>query len=296
MRPATGCGAPGSRSTRWRRTHAVLLSRPFWMWGAEMGANEHGVVIGNEAVFTDQPYAATGLTGMDLLRLALERADTAAAAVGRASPRCSSATAREAGADTRTPASPTTTASWWPMPPRPTSSRPPARCGTSNGSPRGCGPSATGSPSPGSPGTPPGCPPTSPGAASVGPSPGRAAPRHLRDLMAVLRDHGARGPAPRFAPVIGAKAAPCMHAGGGIKATSQTTGSWVADLGADGDHRHWVTATSAPCTGLFKPVAGRPSPSTSVPTRPTGSTPTRCGGATRCSTGPCWPTRHASSR
>ncbi len=59
-------------------TNGVLISRPFWMWGAEMGINAHGVSIGNEAVFTKMPYEkGDTLTGMDLLRLALERAPTA---------------------------------------------------------------------------------------------------------------------------------------------------------------------------------------------------------------------------
>nr|HEX2574929.1 carcinine hydrolase/isopenicillin-N N-acyltransferase family protein [Aquihabitans sp.] len=62
-------------------THAVVLSQPWWMWGAEMGANGHGVVIGNEAVFTKRPQGPPSLLGMDLLRLALERATTAADAV-----------------------------------------------------------------------------------------------------------------------------------------------------------------------------------------------------------------------
>ncbi len=66
-----------------RHTFEVVLSKPFQMWGAEMGVNEHGLVIGNEAVFTRIKFARknTGLTGMDMLRLALERCKTAEQAI-----------------------------------------------------------------------------------------------------------------------------------------------------------------------------------------------------------------------
>ena len=81
-----------AHGTRVRMTHveidqvpetaAVLLSKPFWMWGAEMGANEHGVVIGNEAVHGTVPASLEpGVLGMDLLRLGLERSRSAGEAL-----------------------------------------------------------------------------------------------------------------------------------------------------------------------------------------------------------------------
>lgn len=57
-------------------TYDVLLLKPSWMWGAEMGANEYGLNIGNEAVFTKVKQGPPALLGMDMVRLALERCRT----------------------------------------------------------------------------------------------------------------------------------------------------------------------------------------------------------------------------
>ena len=52
------------------KTYGVLGSKPYWIWGYEMGVNEKGVMIGNEA--QGSRAAETGdenaLLGMDLLR------------------------------------------------------------------------------------------------------------------------------------------------------------------------------------------------------------------------------------
>jgi len=236
------------------QTHAVLLSRPWWMWGAEMGTNEYGVTIGNEAVFTRQRVAATGLTGMDLVRLGLERAASAEEAI-----RVIVALIEEFGQGGLCSLERkgfTYHNSFIVADPRrafvlETAGREHAveeiagARSISNGL-------------------------TIPGFAEqhsdriktrVSACRWRQArTQHLAersenvaDLMRILRDHGEGHVWPRYSLLNGGLGAPCVHAGG-MLAASQTAASWVADL-RPGAIRHWATATAAPCTSLFKPVA-----------------------------------------
>lgn len=62
---------------------SFIGGRPTWLWGVEHGVNEHRVAIGNERVWTvdDASSQPQALIGMDLVRLALERAPDADTAV-----------------------------------------------------------------------------------------------------------------------------------------------------------------------------------------------------------------------
>ncbi len=268
-----------------RRTHAVLLATPYWIWGAEMGVNDAGVAIGNEAVFTRVPREKSdGLIGMDLLRLALERADTADEAVdvitgllarygqggqcghthnlrydnsfivadpqqawvletaGRewAASRIerygsiSNAIAQGATADRRSPGlvDEAVRRGWCPAPDTfdfaaQYSDRVYTRF--SDARPRQCR--------------------TEGGLAAAA---GAVTPALA---MSLLRDHGERGASPGWTPARGLLGQDvCAHAGFGPVRVSQSVGSMVAHLVPGQPATVWVTATSAPCTSVFKPV------------------------------------------
>lgn len=235
-------------------TYATLLSQPFWIWGAEMGTNEHGVTIGNEAVFTNEPYEKRpGLIGMDLLRLALERADTAKAAVdvittllekyGQGG-RCGHESAKFTYHNSFIVADPReayvleTAGRKW------TTEYVRGARTISNGLTipefqtkysdlmkthfSGCR------------------------LREIRTQELAESSRALGDLMRLLADHGPGREHPHHAWSHGGLHAPCVHAGG-ILASSQTTASWVAELSPNGC-AHWATGTAAPCVSLFKPV------------------------------------------
>lgn len=64
-----------------RRTASVLAGREEGAWGYEHGVNEHGVAIGCAHVPMRLQGEANGLSGADLVRLGLERAQDAPHAV-----------------------------------------------------------------------------------------------------------------------------------------------------------------------------------------------------------------------
>jgi dipeptidase len=260
-------------------THACLLSRPFWMWGAEMGANAQGVVIGNEALHATTPaQRKPALTGMDLVRLGLERGASAAEAVGviieLLERHGQGGDCGHLGrfyynngfiiADAREAYVLETAGRWWAVE-RVTSQRSLSNAySIGRDYDRVSGALAEHAAAAGWTGADgrfdvaAGLLDEARDAVSFGRGRcaraqgllDRAAPELTpAAMMAILRDHG---DAPHWSPANTERRTLCMHAAEGAR-RSQSVASMVTEL-REGQIVHWVTGTSAPCTSLFKPV------------------------------------------
>jgi secernin len=63
-------------------TYEMILTKAFWTYGCEIGINEYGLAMGEEAVFTTQmAEEKDGIIGPDLMRIGLERARTCQEAI-----------------------------------------------------------------------------------------------------------------------------------------------------------------------------------------------------------------------
>ncbi len=57
------------------QTYEVFLTKAFWNYGCEVGVNEYGLAMGEEAVYTtEMAEEKDGIIGPDLMRIGLERA------------------------------------------------------------------------------------------------------------------------------------------------------------------------------------------------------------------------------
>jgi secernin len=263
-------------------TNAVLLSRPFWIWGAEMGGNDHGVAIGNEAVFARVPSGRKpGMIGMDLLRLGLERGDSARQSLDvmielleqyGQSGNCGHVRRQFYDnsfiiADCREAFVLETFGRHWAVEDvsRMRTISNALSIGTGHarvsdglgdlarakGWHRGSGrldfAASFSDPVREAPGQ---------GRARCARSTEmlreRNAPLRVEDMKTVLRDH--RGvDAATWRPDMGTDRTICMHAHPSVGRRGQTTAAMVSELRAGGAV-HWVTGTAAPCTSIFKPV------------------------------------------
>jgi len=242
------------------------------MWGAEMGANEHGVVIGNEAMHSViAPSETPALTGMDLLRLALERASSAAEAVDVIT------TLLEAHgqggncghlhpffyhngfliADGREAFVLETVGRSWAC------ERVRDERALSNAYSIGSEYERISADlradapfdfaerfiDTDRDGVSFGRGRCERGAQLLSAHNGRLT---AQAMMAVLRDHGVEGETPSWTPEKTERRSICMHAAEGAR-RSQTTASWVSEWTPNGVV-HWVTASAAPCLSVFKPI------------------------------------------
>ena len=260
-------------------TNEAILFKPSWIWGAEMGVNEKGLVIGNEAVFTREKVEDKALLGMDILRLALELCSSAKEAVGHIAELTEKyGQGGKAGytenlkyhnsyiiADPGEAYVLETAGRQW-IYEKVKGIRSISNTLTIRDSYDGCSSRLVENA-------------LSRGwcrsreefdfkkcyeskihpiftkgdirrTASEGYLRAKSGSLHIEDMKAVLRSHGSRQNVADFR--TGSMDCLCMHAGGGL-VTSQTTGSFVVRL-KDSEINIWATGSSIPCISVFKPI------------------------------------------